>query len=113
MSNAKNESFRYVRKMAKTIENDEKRFVFLRSQVNSVEDCMKEGPKKCQTIKSLVIWALKEFIPIENYKSDPRMLDFWWLMGKYSVNMGMESVSRKNSSSWVFQKCSRILFDVG
>uniref|UniRef100_A0A915NKP7 BUB1 N-terminal domain-containing protein n=1 Tax=Meloidogyne floridensis TaxID=298350 RepID=A0A915NKP7_9BILA len=92
MSNAKNESFRYVRKMAKTIENDEKRFVFLRSQVNSVEDCMKDGPKKCQTIKSLVIWALKEFIPIENYKSDPRMLDFWYLMGKYSVNMGMESV---------------------
>ncbi|CAK5052956.1 unnamed protein product [Meloidogyne enterolobii] len=79
-------------KMAKTIENDEKRFVFLRSQVNSVEDCMKEGPKKCQLIKSLVIWALKEFIPIENYKSDPRMLDFWWLMGKYSVNMGMEAV---------------------
>nr|CAD2169795.1 unnamed protein product [Meloidogyne enterolobii] len=92
MSNEKNESFRYVRKMAKTIENDEKRFVFLRSQVNSVEDCMKEGPKKCQTIKSLVIWALKEFIPIENYKSDPRMLDFWYLMGKYSVNMGMEAV---------------------
>jgi len=47
--------------------------------VNSVEDCMKDGPEKCQTIKSLVIWSLKEFIP-KNYKSDPRMLDFWYLM---------------------------------
>ncbi|CAK5013429.1 unnamed protein product [Meloidogyne enterolobii] len=92
MPDAKDDSFCYVRKMAKTIENDEKRFVFLRSQVNSVEDCMKDGPKKCQTIKSLVILALEEFIPIENYKSDPRMLDFWYLMGKYSVNIGMEGV---------------------
>nr|CAD2199260.1 unnamed protein product [Meloidogyne enterolobii] len=91
MTTARSDSFNYVIKMAKTIENDEKRFDFMRRQVNSVEDCMKDGPEKCQTIKSLVIWSLKEFIP-KNYKSDPRMLDFWYLMGKYSVDIGMEGV---------------------
>uniref|UniRef100_A0A1I8BEM0 BUB1 N-terminal domain-containing protein n=1 Tax=Meloidogyne hapla TaxID=6305 RepID=A0A1I8BEM0_MELHA len=81
--------------MSKAIGNNEKRFVFTRDQVLSVEDCMEDGPKKCQTMKSLVTWALKEFIPIENYKSDPRMLDFWNLLGKYSVNLGMEGVLEK------------------
>ncbi|CAK5052510.1 unnamed protein product [Meloidogyne enterolobii] len=65
--------------MAKTIENDEKRFDFMRRQVNSLEDCMKDGPEKWKTIRSLVISSLKHFIR-KNYKSDPRMLDFWYLM---------------------------------
>ena len=41
---------------------------------------MEEGPKKCQSMKLLVTWALKEFSAIDMYKCDPRMLDFWKLM---------------------------------
>jgi len=39
---------------------------------------MEEGPKKNQTVKMLVTWALNEFGG--GYKSDKRMLDLWKLM---------------------------------
>uniref|UniRef100_A0A1I8C386 BUB1 N-terminal domain-containing protein n=1 Tax=Meloidogyne hapla TaxID=6305 RepID=A0A1I8C386_MELHA len=78
--------------MAKNIEDNEKRFVFVRGQILSFEECMEEGPKKCQSMKLLVTWALKEFSAIDMYKCDPRMLDLWKLMGKYSVNIGMDGV---------------------
>ena len=87
--------------MAKAIENNEKRFVFIYGfhdkntlitlskyfrQVLSFEECVADGPKKGQKMKSLIMWALKEFVAIENYKHDTRMLDFWNLLVRIKKN---------------------------
>nr|CAD2164901.1 unnamed protein product [Meloidogyne enterolobii] len=84
------DNFRYVQKAAKSIDDIEKRFVFVYRQILTFEECMEEGPKKNQTVKMLVTWALNEFGG--GYKSDKRMLDLWKLMGKYSNTIGMDGV---------------------
>nr|CAD2183620.1 unnamed protein product [Meloidogyne enterolobii] len=84
------DNFRYVQKVAKSIDDIEKRFVFVYRQILTFEECMEEGPKKNQTVKMLVTWALNEFGG--GYKSDKRMLDLWKLMGKYSNTIGMDGV---------------------
>ncbi|KAL7077737.1 hypothetical protein ACQ4LE_003000 [Meloidogyne hapla] len=86
------DNFRYVQKIAKNISDNEKKFVFIHRQILTFEECMEDGPKKTQTVKMLSTWALNEFSSIDGYKCDPRMLDFWKLMGKYSNSIGMDGV---------------------
>ncbi|KAF7635079.1 hypothetical protein Mgra_00005521 [Meloidogyne graminicola] len=102
---SKIDNFHYVKKMAKGFEDDEKRFLFIRSQILSFEECMEDGLQKSQLIKSLISWVLKEFAKVEGYKSDPRMLVLWKLLGKYSVNIGMDGVLENVHRLGFFKSC--------